>query len=128
MKIGAIVIHCFDFDRTVAFWQTALHYVPREPAKRGWVVLRDPEGKGPNLSFQARDRRPRARSWIHLDLYTADQAAEVDRLLHLGATLYPWRYRPGADFVVLQDPGGNLFCVVSKPDEPPNSQLSDGRR
>ena len=48
MKIGSIVIHCHDFDRTVAFWQAALHYVPREPAKDGWVVLRDPEDKGPN--------------------------------------------------------------------------------
>jgi len=120
MKIGAIVIHCFDFDRTVAFWRAALHYVPREPARGGWVVLRDPQGKGPNLSFQARNWRPRTRSWIHLDLYTANQAAEVDRLLDLGATRYPWRYQLGADFVVLQDPGGNLFCVVSKPDAPPN--------
>ena len=116
MKIGAIVIHCHDFDRTVAFWQGALHYVPREPAQGGWVVLRDPNGEGPNLSFQARDRRARSRSWIHLDLYAADQEAEVDRLLELGATRYPWRYPPGADFVVLQDPGDNLFCVVSKPD------------
>jgi len=24
MKIGSIVIHCHDFDRTVAFWQAAL--------------------------------------------------------------------------------------------------------
>ena len=38
MKIGSIVIHCHHFDRTVAFWQAALHYVPREPAKDGWVV------------------------------------------------------------------------------------------
>ena len=60
MKIGSIVIHCHDFERTVAFWQAALHYVPREPAKDGWVVLRDPEDKGPNLSFQGRDRRPAA--------------------------------------------------------------------
>ena len=67
MKIGYIVIHC---HRTVAFWQAALHYVPREPAKDGWVVLRDPEDKGPNLSFQGRDRHPRSRSWLHLDLYT----------------------------------------------------------
>jgi hypothetical protein len=52
MKIGSIVIHCYDFSRTVAFWQAALHYEPREPAKDGWVVLRDPEHKGPNLSFQ----------------------------------------------------------------------------
>src|SRR5215472_8411062 len=47
MKIGSIVIHCHDFDRTVSFWQAALHYVPREPAKDGWVVLRDPEDKVP---------------------------------------------------------------------------------
>jgi len=58
MKIGSIVIHCHDFDRTVAFWQAALHYVPREPAKDGWVVLRDPEDKGPNLSFQGRTGAP----------------------------------------------------------------------
>ena len=60
MKIGSIVIHCHDFDRTVAFWQAALHYVPREPAKDGWVVLRDPEDKGPNLSFQGRTGAPAA--------------------------------------------------------------------
>jgi hypothetical protein len=79
------------------------------------VVLRDPAGQGPNLSFQARDRRPGRRSWLHLDLYTADQAAEVERLVQLGARRYPWRYRPQADFVVLEDPGGTLFCVVQKP-------------
>ena len=60
MKIGSIVIHCHDFDRTVAFWQAALHYVPREPAKDGWVVLRDPEDKGHNLSFQGRTGAPAA--------------------------------------------------------------------
>jgi catechol 2,3-dioxygenase-like lactoylglutathione lyase family enzyme len=114
MRIGSIVIHCHHFDRMVAFWQAALHYVPRAPAQDGWVVLRDPEGRGPNLSFQAREERPPGRNWIHLDLYTSDQASEVDRLLGLGAARYPWRYRPGADFVVLQDPDGNLFCVVQK--------------
>src|SRR6516165_10394915 len=114
MKIGSIVIHCHNFDRTVAFWQAALHYVPREPAKDGGVVLRDPEDKGPNLSFQGRDRRPRSRSC----LYTADQQAEVERLIALGARRYPWRYRAGDDFIVLEDPGGALFCVVQKANVP----------
>lgn len=115
MHIGSIVIHTPEFERTVAFWQAALGYVPRDPARGGWVVLLDPSRRGPNLSFQARDHRPRSRSWVHLDLYTSDQSAETERLLSLGATRYPWRYRPGADFVVLEDPGGNLFCVVAKP-------------
>ena len=63
VRIGAVVIHCFDFDRMVAFWREALHYVPRNAASGDWVVLCDPTGRGPNLSFQARDRRAGRRSW-----------------------------------------------------------------
>ena len=115
MKIGSIVIHCHEFDRMVAFWQAALHYRPREPAKDGWVVLCAPDGTGPNLSFQARQTRAARRSWLHLDLYTDSSKDEVDRLLRLGARRYLWRHRPGSDFVVLEDPDGNLFCVVQRP-------------
>jgi hypothetical protein len=117
MRIGSIVIHTAEFERTVAFWQAALDYLPREPAQADWVVLRDPTGRSPNLAFQARDRRPRSRSWVHRDLYTSDRDGEVQRLLKLGARRYAWRYAPRADFVVLEDPGGSLFCVVSKRDD-----------
>ena len=97
----------------LAFWQEALHYVPREPPTSGWVVLRDPEGRGPNLSLdRLPDKRTGKRSRLHLDLYGTDQEDEVERLIGIGATRYPWRYRPGGDFVVLEDPDGNLFCVV----------------
>jgi hypothetical protein len=51
-----------------------------------------------------------------LDLYTRDQKGEVDRLLSIGARSYPWRYPEDADYVVLQDPDGNLFCVVQIPE------------
>ena len=114
LRIGSIVIHCYEFDRMMEFWQAALQYVPRRPASGGWVVLQDPQGNGPNLSLQARDRRAAKRSWLHLDLYTDDREGEVARLLEIGARRYPWRYRAGADFVVLEDPDGNLFCVVQK--------------
>ena len=70
MKIGAIVIHCFEFAKMLAFWQAALHYTPRAPARGGWVVLQDPTGGGPNLSLQVREHRASHRSWLHLDLYT----------------------------------------------------------
>jgi hypothetical protein len=116
MHIGSIVLHCHQFDRMVAFWQAALGYVPRHPPSGGWVVLQDPAGRGPNLSLQARETRRRCRSWLHLDLYTKDRDADIGRLLALGATPYPWRYRPSADFVVLEDPDGNLFCVVDTSD------------
>jgi len=119
ISIGSIVIACCEFDRMLAFWQGALHYVPREPASDGWVVLRDPRGRGPNISLNRVQKRRTARSRLHVDLYTPDQDAEVERLVNLGAVRYPWRYRPGADFVVLEDPDGNLFCVVQKAGVPP---------
>jgi hypothetical protein len=78
-------------------------------------VLRDPEGIGSNLSLdQYPERRSGKRGRLHLDLYTNDQASEVERLVTLGAMRYPWRYKPGDDFVVLEDPDGKLFCVVQK--------------
>ena len=109
MKIGSIVIQCHDFDRMLAFWQSALGYIQREPANDGWVVLCDPQNVGPNLSLQARERERPCRSWLHLDLYTSKQREEVERLVTIGAARYRWRYPPDADYVVLADPDGNLI-------------------
>ena len=112
LRIASIVIMCNEFDKMLAFWQAALHYAPRDPATDGWVVLRDPDGRGPNVSLNKVSKKRVARSRLHFDLYTNEQEAEVERLIAIGARRYPWRYRPGADFVVLEDPDGNLFCVV----------------
>jgi catechol 2,3-dioxygenase-like lactoylglutathione lyase family enzyme len=116
--VGSIVIHCFEFEAMMNFWRDALSYRFREPPSDDWVVLTDPTGRGPNLSFQKRDRKRDRRNWIHLDLYTPDQKSEVDRLIALGARRYPWRYPDDADYVVLEDPDGNLFCVVQKANLP----------
>jgi catechol 2,3-dioxygenase-like lactoylglutathione lyase family enzyme len=116
VAIGSIVIRCHEFDKMLAFWQEALHYVPTRPPEGGWVILRDPESGGPRISLdKVPHRRSGKRGWLHLDLYATDQQSEVERLLGLGATRYPWRYKPGDDFVVLEDPDGNLFCVVEVP-------------
>jgi len=114
LRIGSIVIDCINFDKMLAFWKEALHYVPREPAQDGWVVLRDPEGRNPNISLNQVSERLVGRNWIHFDLYTNDQEGEVERLLKMGATRHPQTYEPGDDFIVLEDPDGNLFCVVDK--------------
>jgi hypothetical protein len=114
MRIGSIVIDCHEFDKMLVFWQVALHYVPKEPAKGGWVILRDPEGKSPNISLNQVSEKRRGRNRLHLDLYTDNREREVIRLIKIGATRHPQEYEPGDDFVVLEDPDGNLFCVVEK--------------
>ena len=113
MKIGSIVIRCYEFDKMLAFWREVLHYTVREPSDESWVVLRDPQERGPNVSLQrVSERRSGKRSRLHLNLYTNDRKGEVKRLVMIGATRYPWRYKPHDEFVVLEDPDGNLFCIV----------------
>ncbi|MHB8565516.1 MAG: VOC family protein [Nitrososphaerales archaeon] len=115
MKIGSVVIDCINFDKMFAFWQEVLHYVPREPAKDGWVILRDPEARNTNVSLNQVQPSEKlvGRNWLHFDLYTKDQNDEVKRLLKLGATRHPQEYEPDDDFIVLEDPDGNLFCVIN---------------
>ncbi len=111
LKIGSFVINCKDFDKTVRFWQEALHYVPRRPATEDFVVLKDPSGTSPNVSVQATDELKFGKNRMHLDLYAADQKVEVERLVNLGATVHR-PAREGDDFVIMADPEGKLFCVV----------------
>ena len=110
VTIGSIVINTSDVRAAADFWAQALGYAPRRRADEGWALL-VPKGDGPNLAFDRSDR-------THLDLYAADadeQEAEIERLIGLGAKrVEDWPYPEGADFVVLADPVGNLFCVVNK--------------
>lgn len=116
MKIGSIVIKCRKFDEMLAFWQEALHYVSGMPVQEGFVILRDPEGKGPNMSLDKALDKERIGSVryprLHLDLYAEDQDAEVKRLLKIGANRHVQTYDPEDDFVGLEDPDGNLFCII----------------
>ncbi len=114
LKLGSVVIDCINFDKMLVFWQEALHYITREPAKGGWVILRDPAGRNTNVSLNQvqPSEKLTGRNWLHFDLYTNDQKGEVERLLKLGAMRHPQEYEPNDDFIVLEDPDGNLFCVV----------------
>ena len=107
-----MVIDCLNFERMLEFWSEALHYVPREPTGHDFVVLRDPAGKNTNVSLNKDPERLKGRNRLHFDLYSNDQEGEVERLLKLGATRHPQTCDQEDDFIVLEDPDGNLFCVI----------------
>ncbi|MGP8076253.1 MAG: VOC family protein [Thermoplasmata archaeon] len=111
--IGSIVVDCSDLPRMIAFWQEALHYVPRDPPEPDGVVLKDPEDRGPNLSLNLTPEGPLDDYRTHLDLYSSAPEKEVERLLRLGATLKK-PAEEGHDFATLADPDGNLFDVIDK--------------
>jgi predicted enzyme related to lactoylglutathione lyase len=113
IRIGSVVIRVDDLQRQIKFWGAALDYVPREGPSDDFTVLRPRNGVGPNVSLDKVHSKVQVPPRIHLDLYTEDQAGEVQRLIALGATEVHWDKRPpDADYVILADPEGNRFCVV----------------
>jgi len=110
LNIGSIVWGVLDIPRAVRFWTTALDYVPRDQVEDDWATLVPRSGSGPRLSLMlVTSQKPNRH---HLDLFADDQCAEVDRLVALGAKTVEWDYPDLADYIVLDDPDGNRFCVV----------------
>ncbi|MCC7250586.1 VOC family protein [Hyphomicrobium sp.] len=114
LRIGSIVWGVRDVPRAVRFWCDALGYRPLRPPSADWAILVPREGEGPQLAITLVTSEAESHQRHHLDLYASDQAAEVERLVDLGARRVAWRYPEGADYVVLADPDGNTFCVVEK--------------
>jgi catechol 2,3-dioxygenase-like lactoylglutathione lyase family enzyme len=106
VNIGSIVMNVSDIRRASEFWSRALGYVPRNGHD---AVLTPSSGDGPLLWLDEEDS-------THIELWAADseeQRAEVERLVSLGAKRVDWTYPDGANFVVLADTEGNLFCVIN---------------
>jgi predicted enzyme related to lactoylglutathione lyase len=118
LRIGTLVMGVQDFRRAVAFWTAALGYEPRSPIAEGddYVVLVPSSGSGAHLALDTSVSPVQEMPRVHLDLYAgdaADQTAEVERLVSIGATKVDWPlYPPNPDFVVLADTEGNRFCVI----------------
>ncbi|GII83220.1 hypothetical protein Ssi03_12100 [Sphaerisporangium siamense] len=87
----------------------------------GWVVVNDAEDEYeirvapdllPGLLFTPVPEGKQGKNRLHLDFRPKDQKAEVERLLALGAR--PADVGQGDErWVVLADPEGNEFCVLS---------------
>lgn len=117
LRIGTVVVGVNDMRRAVRFWEQALGYVPRDEVEDDWAVLIPSDGgPGTHLALQLSETPVQEYPRIHLDLYAgdaADQAAQVERLLGLGAEHVDWDLYPDdPDFIVLADTEGNRFCVI----------------
>lgn len=113
ISVGSIVIRVDDLEGQKEFWAKALDYVPREGDSDDFVLLRPRDGVGPNVSLDQHHSEVHLPPRIHLDLYAEDQPAEVARLKDLGAREVHWDKRPrDADYVIMEDPEGNRFCVI----------------
>ena len=112
MYVGSVVIDCNDFEPMVEFWKAALGFEAKIYEADDWALLKDPNRDWVNVGIQKVPEPKVGKNRLHFDLYADDPAAEIERLLELGARRFDRKPEPNEDFVVLEDPEGNLFCVI----------------
>ena len=129
-RLTTVLLDCADPERLAAFWGDVLGYEVRgRDAGEGWVEigppgLAAPDGPVPTLLFQRVPDPTPGKNRLHLDLNATDrdQAAELERLLSLGATHADIGQGPfgenGITWHVLADPEGNEFCLLRSRVEP----------
>ena len=107
-RLAGISIDCEtdDLDGASEFWAQALGAPAKQMAdlsKSSYVALNMPAGE-PSVEIQKVDHPSR----VHIDIEADDVEAEVARLENLGAK----RIASIRDWVVLEAPTGQRFCVV----------------
>ena len=117
LSFGVVVLGVTDVQRAAEFWSAALGHKLREDGFGGWAnVLVPPNGAGTAIALQRSERPKDEHPRLHIDLHVADadeQEAEAARLVSLGARRPDWdSYPENPDFIVLEDPDGNRFCIV----------------
>jgi catechol-2,3-dioxygenase len=106
----SIVVDCQDSARLARWWGEVLGYkIIAE--QDDYVAIGDGDNH-PSLVFLPTTEHKTGKNRLHIDLTPDDQAAEVERLIDMGARHIdigqgeqPW--------VVLADPEGNEFCVLA---------------
>lgn len=116
--LSAVAVDCRDPETLSRFWCAALGYVVHGQAE-GFVGIAPAGGSGPHLDFVVVPEPRTAKNRLHLDLRAAEggQAAEIARLESLGARRVDVGQGPEVTWVVLADPEGNEFCVLSDLEE-----------
>jgi predicted enzyme related to lactoylglutathione lyase len=111
LTIESLVIDAHDPAVLASFWERVLgwrrtHDDPDE------VILQDADG--PELLFGRSSDDKVGKNRLHLDLRPDDQTVEVERVLALGATRADIGQGDDVPWVVLADPEGNEFCILSR--------------
>jgi hypothetical protein len=121
-RLHQLVVDCHHAAPLARFWEAALDDFSIRPyddeeiarlAAAGHTPETDPVVilDGPNgleLCFQEVDVPPIAKKPMHVDLVADDRAAEVERLVALGASVH----RRFEGHTWMRDPEGNDFCVT----------------
>ncbi len=107
-----VVIAADDPAGLGRWWCDALEWVVVDDSPPVFEIQPEPD-RYPGILFLPVGEAKKSKNRLHIDLRPDDQAAEVERLIALGAS----RIDVGqgeVSWVVLADPEGNEFCVLQE--------------
>ncbi|MFD1542030.1 VOC family protein [Nonomuraea guangzhouensis] len=117
-RISELILNCRDPERLAAFWCEVLGYVVLD-REEGSVEIGPKEGFGglqPTIVLSPSDNPRTGPLPLHIDVNPTDrdQAAELDRLLAIGARFADVGQTGEESWHVLADPEGNEFCLLRR--------------
>jgi len=114
-RLAALAVDCEQPAAIAEFWCAVLGWRVIEEDEEG-VSIGPPDGSWPTIDFLAVPERKSVKNRLHLDL-RADGVTtqeELGRLRALGAEPADVGQGPDVSWVVLADPEGNEFCLLSR--------------
>ncbi|MEU0096762.1 VOC family protein [Kribbella sp. NPDC006257] len=106
-----VVFDCTDAATLAGFWAQVLQTQVDAEANEFFATV-NKGGDGPALMFIQVPEERTGKNRLHIDFSTGDWAAEVDRVVGLGAKRVGEFDEFGAHWVTLADPEGNVFDVA----------------
>jgi predicted enzyme related to lactoylglutathione lyase len=108
-----LTFDCTDAVRLAGFWSDVLGR-PVDPDASGEfaTIGAANSAPGPSWMFIKVPEPKQLKNRVHVDLSAENMAAEIDRLVALGATRLGEFDESGARWTTLADPEGNEFDVV----------------
>ncbi len=112
VKIANITFDCDDPQRTAAFWADVIGEEIDEGASPYFVSIGVGRSEmNPNWFFIKVPEAKQNKNRLHLDLESSDLAADLERLVGLGATHVADKAEFGHTWSVMNDVEGNEFCI-----------------
>jgi predicted enzyme related to lactoylglutathione lyase len=106
-----VAIDCTNAVELAGFWAGVLNSTVDAEGNEFFATV-NKGGEGLALMFLQVPEPKTAKNRLHLDFGTADWAAEVDRIVGLGAKRVDEHNEYGTHWITLADPEGNVFDLA----------------
>jgi predicted enzyme related to lactoylglutathione lyase len=113
----SVEVDCHDIKAQARFWCDVLDYHVVFESDDEVAIAKD-EHTWPQLAFGPVPEEKTVKNRLHIDLNPDDQEAEVRRLEGLGARRIDIA-QSDVSWVVMADPEGNEFCVLTAREQQP---------